>query len=89
MGGGIVDAVAFAYGHREESIALLKKRFASLDEKVLAASFDAVRSMLPRPPITTAAGLANADRMNADAGFMKGSDELPSYDALFDNSFVK
>jgi NitT/TauT family transport system substrate-binding protein len=89
MGKGIVDAVNFVYEHREESIALLQKRFATLDPAVLAASFDAVKVMLPRPPVTTVAGLVNADKMNEDAGLMRGEDELSSYDSLFDNQFVQ
>ncbi|HXQ49873.1 MAG TPA: ABC transporter substrate-binding protein [Stellaceae bacterium] len=89
MGRGIAEAVDFAYEHRDESIALLRKRFTTLDVLVLAAAFDAVRTMLPRPPVTTVAGLVNADRMNEDAGFMKGEDELANYDALFDNQYVK
>jgi ABC-type nitrate/sulfonate/bicarbonate transport system substrate-binding protein len=89
IGGGIVDAVNFAYGHRDESVALLQKRFPTLDPAVLAASFDAVTAMLPRPPVTTAAGLANADKMNEDAGLLRGEDELASYDGLFDNQFVQ
>jgi ABC-type nitrate/sulfonate/bicarbonate transport system substrate-binding protein len=89
MGHGLVEAVNFAHDHRDQSIALLRKRYATLDDKVLAAAFDAVESMMPRPPVTTVAGLANADRMNADAGFMKGADELPSYNDLFDNQYVQ
>lgn len=89
IGKGIVEAVDFVYEHRDESVALLQMRFATLDPAVLAASFDAVKVMLPRPPVTTAAGLANADKMNADAGLMRGEDELSSYDSLFDNEFVQ
>ena len=89
IGGGIVDAVNFVHDHRADSLALLQKRFATLDPAVLAASFDAVTSMLPRPPVTTAAGLANADKMNADAGLISGADLLASYDSLFDNEFVQ
>jgi ABC-type nitrate/sulfonate/bicarbonate transport system substrate-binding protein len=89
IGGGIVDAVNFVYEHRAESLALLQKRFATLDPAVLAASLDAVTAMLPRPPVTTAAGLANADKMNEDAGLISGADLLASYDGLFDNEFVQ
>ncbi len=89
IGGGIVDAVNFIHDHRADSLALLQKRFATIDPAVLAASFDAVTAMLPRPPVTTAAGLANADKMNADAGLMRGEDALASYDSLFDNQFVQ
>lgn len=89
IGGGIVDAVNFVYEHREDSLALLQKRFPTLAPAVLAASFDAVQVMLPRPPVTTVKGLVNADKLNEDAGLMRGEDELLSYDSLFDNQFVQ
>ena len=72
-GTGTVDAVNFAYEHRDESIALLKKRFITLDEPELAAAFDAVKTMLPRPPITTRAGLATLPLLEA-TGFYPALD---------------
>lgn len=88
MGRGLVDAIQFIDAHRDETIVLMKKRFPALGDAVLAASFDVVRSELPNPPVTTVAGLANADRMNADAGFAQGG-EPPDYATLFDNEFVQ
>ena len=89
MGHSIFEAATFVHQHRDEAIASLKKRFGTLDSAVLAASADAVIKMTGTPPATSAAGLANGDRMNVDAGFLKPSDELKSYDDLFTNEYLK
>ena len=89
MGHSIFEAAAFVHTHRDEAIASLKKRFGTLDDAVLAASADAVIKMTGAPPATSAAGLANGDRMNADAGFLKPEDQLKSYDDLFTNEYLK
>ena len=89
MGHSIFEAAVFVHTHRDEAIASLKKRFGTLDDAVLAASADAVIKMTGAPPATSAAGLANGDRMNADAGFLKPEDQLKSYDELFDNEYLK
>ena len=89
MGHSILEAAAFIHTHRDEAIASLKKRFGTLDDAVLAASADAVIKMTGVPPATSATGLANGDRMNADAGFLKPDDQLKSYDDLFDNEYLK
>ncbi len=89
MGHSIVEAASFIHAHRDEAIASLRKRFATLDDAVLAASADAVIKMTGTPPAVSAAGLANGDRMNADAGFLKPEDQLKSYDGLFTNAFLK
>ena len=59
-----------------------------LDDAVLAASADAVIKMTGVPPATSAAGLANGDRMNSEAGFLKPEDHIPSYDGLFTNEYL-
>jgi NitT/TauT family transport system substrate-binding protein len=89
MGHSIFEAAAFVHQHRDEAIASLKKRFGTLDDAVLAASADAVIKMTGNPPTTSSAGLANGDRMNADAGFLKPEDRLKSYDDLFTNEYLK
>lgn len=89
MGHSIFEAAAFVHTHRDEAIASLKKRFGTLDDAVLAASADAVIKMTGAPPATSAAGLANGDRMNADAGFLKPEDQLKTYDDLFTNEYLK
>jgi len=56
---------------------------------VLAASADAVIEMTDRPPASSAKAIANGDRMNVDAGFLKRDELLKSYDDLFTNEYLK
>lgn len=88
VGHSIFEAANFVHAHRDAAIAALKKRFGTLDDAVLAASADAVIKMTGTPPATSAAGLANGDRMNIDAGFLKPEDQLKSYDDLFTNDYL-
>lgn len=88
VGHSIFEAASFIHTHRAEAIASLKKRFGRLDDAVLAASADAVIKMTGTPPATSAAGLANGDRMNIDAGFLKPEDQLKNYDGLFTNDYL-
>jgi hypothetical protein len=46
------------------------------------------KSMSPLPLVTEAA-IANADRLNIEAGFMKPQEKLGSYKALYTNEFVQ
>jgi hypothetical protein len=67
----------------------LKKRFAALDDKVLAVAFETIRKISPNPPAISAKGLENAEVFNVDAGLMKPEDKLASYDGLYTDAFVK
>jgi len=67
----------------------LKKRFTTLDDKVLAAAFETIRKISPSPPTISAKGLENAELFNIDAGLMKREDKLASYDGLYTDAFVK
>jgi sulfonate transport system substrate-binding protein len=89
MGKSFTAAEAFMRDHPEEALALLKKRFAALDDKVLAAAFETIRKISPSPPIISAKGIENAELYNIDAGLMKREDKLASYDGLFTDAFVK
>ena len=42
-----VEAEAFINDHPAEALAVVKKRFATLDDKVLVAAFDAIRRIVP------------------------------------------
>ncbi len=89
LGHSIVEAASYIHDHRGGAIASLKKRFPTLDDAVLAASADAVIEMTDRPPASSAAAIANGDRMNADAGFLKPDELLKTYDDLFTNEYLK
>jgi NitT/TauT family transport system substrate-binding protein len=89
LGHSMVEAASYIHEHRDGAIASLKKRFPTLDDAVLAASADAVIEMTDRPPASSAKAIANGDRMNVDAGFLKPEDLLKSYDDLFTNEYLK
>jgi ABC-type nitrate/sulfonate/bicarbonate transport system substrate-binding protein len=89
MGKSFTAAEAFMHDHPEEALALLKKRFATLDDKVLTAAFETIRKISPSPPKISAKGIENAELDNIDAGLMKPEDKLASYDGLFTDAFVK
>lgn len=86
---GVVEAIAIIRHQPEESLAIMKARFGSYDNKVLNAAYEMVRAMTPEPPITTAKELENGDLMNIAAGFMKPGQRLSNYADLIDNDFVK
>ena len=85
---GIVEAAKFVHDHKAETLAIIKKNF-KLDDKVVEASYEALRAMTPTPPITTPKSLENADLLNIAAGFMTEKDKLPNYAAIIDNEFTK
>lgn len=89
LGHSIVEAAAYIHQHRDGAIASLKKRFSNLADAVLADSADAVIEMTDQPPASSAKAIANGDRMNADAGFLKPDEMLKSYDDLFTNEYLK
>ena len=89
MGHSMVEAVNIIETRPEDALAVLKKRFATMDPSVLAASFAAVKTMTPVPPVTSARMLANSDLVNVEAEIIKPEDKLASYDGLFDNQFVQ
>jgi NitT/TauT family transport system substrate-binding protein len=85
----IADADDFIHDHPADALALMQKRFATLDPALLARAFDEVRSVTPDPPVPTKAALENADIYNIDAGLMKPDEKLKSYDAVFTDQYAK
>jgi len=65
------------------------KRFATLDDGVLAAAFKQILKGTPRPPVVTKADLENAETYNVDAGLLKAEEKLKSYDGLFTDEYVR
>ena len=86
---GLVVAARFIHDHPKQTLAVMKAHFGNNLDKVLEASYRAVRSMTPVPPITTPKELENADLMNVAAGFLQRADLLPSYNEIIDNEFTK
>jgi ABC-type nitrate/sulfonate/bicarbonate transport system substrate-binding protein len=89
MGRALAAASRFVHERPEDAIAILQKRFPNTAPPVVAASFEVMRKAMPQPPALEAKALANADRINIEAGFIKPSDQLKTYDDLFTNEYVK
>jgi ABC-type nitrate/sulfonate/bicarbonate transport system substrate-binding protein len=89
IGGAIADAALFVHVHPDEAVALLAKRFPTLDPKLIAAAFQGMVEVTPSPPIPNRAELANAERLNVEAGLLKPDETLPSYDALLTDKYAK
>jgi hypothetical protein len=56
---------------------------------VLKQAFADVQESTARKPVPTVASVANADRLNLEAGFITADEQLKSYDALVTDAFVK
>lgn len=89
MGRAMVEACAFMHEHPTEAMAMLGKRLRVTDPAVLEAAYKDTVAATPSPPLVDAEGLEAADRMNIDAGFMKPSEKLKSYTAIFTNRYVQ
>ena len=89
LGRAMVEAIAFMLDRPADALALLKKRFEALDERLLAAGFAEIRKGAPRPPIVTKADLENAELYNIGAGLLKPEEKLKSYDGLYTDEYVK
>ncbi|HKT18502.1 MAG TPA: ABC transporter substrate-binding protein [Stellaceae bacterium] len=89
MGHALVAAVKFVHEHKAESLAILEKRFPKVDRAVMQPAFDMVEKSMSPMPIITEAAIANADRLNIEAGFMKPQEKLRAYKDLYTNEFVQ
>src|SRR5262249_1725022 len=83
------DAVGIVLDRPAEALALLRKRFAQLDERQLAAAFQDIRKITPRSLLVTRAGFENAENFSIEAGLLKPEEKLKSYDGLFTDQFVR
>lgn len=89
MGKAIADATAYIKSNPTEAFAHLKKRFPTLDDKLLAAGFEELRKVTPSPPVVTQADIENSEIYNVGAGLLKADEKLKSYDGLFTDAYVK
>ena len=88
MGQSIKDATAFIKGKPDEAFALLKKRFPTLDDNLLKASFQELLKVTPSPPVVNKASIENSETFNVDAGLLKADEKLKSYDGIFTSEYV-
>ncbi len=87
---GFVMAAQYVHDHPAETLAVIKAHYgANNSDKTLEASYEAIKSMTPLPPVTLPKMLENSDLMNVAAGFLKQEEMLPRYDDIINNEFVK
>jgi sulfonate transport system substrate-binding protein len=89
VGQALKEATAYIKSNPADAFALLKKRFPTLDDKLLAAGFEELRKVTPSPPVVTKADIENSETYNVGAGLLKPEEKLQSYDGLFTDEYVK
>lgn len=89
MGHAMIAAARFIHDHPDETLGFLKTRYKDVSEAALKLSLDEIASATPLMPKVDATGLANADRLNVEAGLMKPEDKVKSYDGLFTDAYLK
>jgi ABC-type nitrate/sulfonate/bicarbonate transport system substrate-binding protein len=89
MGHAILMAARAAHQRPKDVLAVLAKRFPSIKPTVLEHSQELLIAGSPEMPAVDPAAIRKGDQLNVDAGFMKQSDMLPSYDGLSTNEYLK
>jgi NitT/TauT family transport system substrate-binding protein len=89
VGHAFAEAAAFLHAHPQEAAAVVKKRFANLDDQLYAAAFEVMRKITPSPPAPTKEAIENTDNYNIAAGLMKPEERLSSYDGLYTDEYVR
>jgi NitT/TauT family transport system substrate-binding protein len=89
MGHAYAEAAAVIRDNPDEAMAVLKKRFSTLDDKTLETSLAILRKITPVPPAPTLDGIRNNETFNVMAGLLKPEDALKSFDGLFTDAYVR
>lgn len=89
VGHALAEAALIMRDHPEVVLPVLKKRFPTLDDALLAASFEMVRKITPVPPVVSKESIENTEIFNIDAGLLKPEEKLKSYDGLYTDEYVR
>ena len=89
MAHALAAALKYVHEDRTGAYAILKAHFSKFDDQLLAMAFDDVEKLLATSPVIQEASIANSDRMNIEAGFMKPEDARSSYKDLFTDEYVR
>lgn len=89
MGQAFAEAVTYMHAHPDEALALLVKRFNTVDAGLTAAGFREILKATPSPPVVTRGDLENSELYNIGAGLLKPEEKLPGYEGLFTEEFVR
>jgi NitT/TauT family transport system substrate-binding protein len=89
VGHASAEAMQFLKDHPDDVLTVLKKRFPTLDDRLLAVSFEVIRKITPVPPLVSTKGLENAELFNIESGLMTPQEKLKSYDGLYTDAYVR
>ena len=89
MGHAMLLAAKAAHERPKDVLAVLAKRFPSIKPSVLETSQTLLIAGTPVMPAVDPAAIRKGDQLNVNAGFMKETDMLPSYDGLSTNEYLK
>lgn len=89
MGHAMLLAAQAAHNRPKDVLAVLAKRFPSIKLSVLEHSQALLIAGTPLVPAVDPEAIRKGDQLNVDAGFMKPSDMLPSYEGLSTNEYLK
>ena len=89
MGHAMLMAARAAHERPKDVLALLAKRFPTIKPNVLEHSQQLLIAGTPIMPAVDPEAIRRGDQLNVDAGFMKQSDMLASYDGLSTNEYLK
>ncbi len=88
VGHAMIAAAHFIHEHPDETLGFLKERYKDISVAALERSLAEITDATPLMPGINAIELANADRLNVEAGLMKPEDQVKSYDGLFTEEFL-
>jgi NitT/TauT family transport system substrate-binding protein len=89
MGHALAAAALMVRDHPEQVLAILEKRFSTLDAKTMAAAFEVLRKVTPVPPAPTLDAIRHNETFNVEAGLLKPEEQLKSFDGLFTDQYVR
>jgi ABC-type nitrate/sulfonate/bicarbonate transport system substrate-binding protein len=72
----------------DEALGILRKRFAQMDQELLAAAFKTVAAAHARDLRVNEAMLANSERVSLEAKLLDPKDKLQSYAGLYTDAYV-
>ena len=89
MARAMANANAFIHGKPDEALALLKKRFARMDQDLLAAAWQTVSKAHAKDIKVTLPALDHSQKVSLEASLLKPEDALKSFDGLYTDEFVR
>lgn len=89
MMAGVNMALAFIHDQPAETLAILKKRFPTMQDELVAPAFLMLKPTLPRTAEINEAGLKNAQDFSVVGGLIDAKNRIVDLKSLYTNDYVK